>query len=362
MKKNIVIILAALVLCTACQSNSVHNSVDSSEPTSSTAPVESVSAAPDTTTEPAQSGEAQKTGEAPDVHTKEQTSSAETPEISETASDAFFKPGVWQCSEYYFYEFDGQGGATSDFDSSVGMPFEYDVIDRDSGELMFHLFAADDNTPATAKVISDTEIELTWDFGRTDRLVYVPGKTMNDIEAEFKHYFKPGTWRGAEGYYFFRDDATSGCTLNFELGIGVGFDYEVMSRSEGFVNFHMGAVDSSEGVVVSDLTEDSFTLTWEDGTKEKLVYVSSQPEDEFKFYTNEQLQQIALKYYQANNDGYTPQYCGVQSNDDGTATIQLYDLVEDHNSTAAWYTIDRVTLKGTDDTMNTDVDMSAYAD
>lgn len=354
MKKNLPIILAAaLLLCTACQSKSVGNDSENDVSSSSTAPVSAGSADPVDTSEPDSAG----TGELPQP--------SETEEITtEQQTNAFFKPGVWQCSEYYFYEFDANGtsGRTMDFDSSVGMPFEYEVTDADSGALMFHIFSADDKSPATAKILSDSEIELTWDFGRTDPLTYLTGKTLDDVEAEIGHFFKPGTWRGADGYYFFNDDGTSGSTQSFEMGIGVGFNYEVMSRSNGFVNIHKGAADVSEGVVISDKTEDSFTITWENGTQEKLVYVSPRTTDEFKFYTNEDLQQIALKYYQANNDGYTPQYAGVKSNDDGTATIQLYDQVTDHNTTVAWYTIDRVTLKATDDIMGSEIDMSGYAD
>ena len=359
MKKNIAIIMAALLLCTACQSNPAGSAADSSEPTSSTSPVTSGSAEPE---EPAQTSEAAKTEEATPAETKEQTSA---PETAESVSDAFFKPGVWQCSEYYFYEFyaDGKGGSAMDFDSYLGQPFEYEVTDPDSGAVMFHMFSADDQSPATAKIISDTEIELTWDFGRTDTLTYLPGKTMDDIEAEFKNYFKPGTWNcDNESYYFFNEDGASGDTLTFDKGIGVGFQYEVMSRSEGFVNMHMGAVDNSEGVVITDKTEDSFTLIWENGRSQNFMYVSPLGYDEFKFYTDEQLQQIALKYYQANNDGYTPQYAGIQSNDDGTATIRLYDSLSDHNTTLAWYTVDRVVLKGTDDITGAEIDLSGYAE
>ncbi|MGN1341545.1 MAG: hypothetical protein ACI4WS_14735 [Oscillospiraceae bacterium] len=360
MRKNIAVILAALLLCTACQSNAANSGAESSEPTSSTAAVDAGSAEPD---ESAPTAENAKTEEVTPAETTPQTSGSEVPEATDSASDAFFKPGVWQCSDYYFYEFyeDGTGGTALDFDCYIGQPFRYEVTDQDSGAVMFHIFSADDQSPATAKVISDTEIELTWDFGRTDNLTYLPGKTMDDIEAEFKNYFKPGTWRGETQYFFFDEDGMSGSTLSFDIGIGVGFRYEVMSRSEGFVNMHMGAEDNIEGVVISDKTEDSFTITWEDGSSEKFVYASPLTASEFVFYTDEQIVQIAQNYYQANNGGYTPGSAGTKSNEDGTVTIQLYDSFDDHNSTAAWYTIDRVTLKGTDDIMGTEVDMSGYA-
>ncbi|MGN0596095.1 MAG: hypothetical protein ACI4J1_02035 [Ruminiclostridium sp.] len=277
MKKKALIILAALLLCTACQSNPAVSALDNSE---SSATVNSDSSEPEKT---AQTSENAKT---------EEETTAEICETAESNGDIFFKPGVWQCSEYYFYEFyaDGKGGCAMDFDCNLGQPFEYEVTDSDSGTLMFHIFSADDQSPATAKIISDTEIELTWDFGRTDTLTYLPEKTMDDLEKEFKNYFKPGTWRGETQYLFFDEDGESGSTRSFDIGTGLGFRYEVMSRSEGFVNMHMGAEDNSEGVVITDKTEDSFTLIWEDGSAEKFEYDSPMNADEFLSGTDEQLQ------------------------------------------------------------------------
>lgn len=169
MKKNALIILAALLFCTACQSNPAGSASDNSEPTSSTAPVNSGSSEPD---KPAQTSENANAEEGNPTEITEQSSTAETSGTAESTGDAFFKPGIWQCSEYYFYEFyaDGTGGIVMDFDCYMGQPFRYEVTDSDSGALMFHIFSADDQSPAAAKIISDTEIELTWDFGRTDTL------------------------------------------------------------------------------------------------------------------------------------------------------------------------------------------------
>ena len=361
MKKNALIILAALLFCTACQSNPAGSASDNSEPTSSTAPVNSGSSEPD---KPAQTSENANAEEGNPTEITEQSSTAETSGTAESTGDAFFKPGIWQCSEYYFYEFyaDGTGGIVKDFDCYMGQPFRYEVTDSDSGALMFHIFSADDQSPAAAKIISDTEIELTWDFGRTDTLTYLPGKTMDELDAEFKNYFKPGTWScNNESYYFFNEDGASGDTLSFDRGIGVGFSYEVMSRSQGFVNFHQGSADVSSGVVVSDKTEDSFTLTWENGRSQNFMYVSPLGYDEFKFYTDEQLYDIVLKYYQTDNNNYIPTCLSIQHNSDGTTTIHLFDLVVDKSSTAALCTLDRITLKGTDDITGKEVDFSEYA-
>lgn len=166
----------------------------------------------------------------------------------------------------------------------------------------------------------------------------------------------PGVWRGDDGYYTFREDG-SGAVSSFELGIGVAFEYEIRS---GGILFHMGSVDNITQADVSDIAEDSFTLTSVDGAAERLYYVSDMTDD-FVFYTDEELQKLALAYYEANFS-YSPSSCGIRHNEDGTATIQLYDSLEDHNSTSAWYTVDRVSLVGTDDMSGSEVDLSEYVD
>ncbi len=360
MKKNIAIILAALFLCTACSSSPVESAAGSPEPADSASSSTTTSAVGSDGTEQAvQSAETPKTEEA----SAPQTTAPETPVTAESASDAFFTPGIWQCTEYVFYQFGEHGGSMIDYDTGVGQPFEYEVTDPDSGAIMFHIFSADDQSPATAKVISDTEIEMTWDYGLTINLTYLPGKTMEDLDAQFRNYIKPGTWNcDNESYYFFNEDGESGSTLSFEKGIGVGFRYSVTSRSEGFVNFSMGAADNSQGVVITDLAEDSFTLIWESGQSQNFTYVSPQSADEFKFYTDDQLHDIVLKYYQEDNNNYKPQYSGVQHNSDGTATVHLLDISGDQSYTAALCTLDRVTLKGTNDLTGAEIDLSGYAE
>ena len=184
--------------------------------------------------------------------------------------------------------------------------------------------------PAAATSELPTEEEQPVTAEQTDEPVIVPGSA--------KTVFKPGVWRGEDSYFFFHED-NSGQLLSFENGMGVGFQVE-QPADDGTVTFHMGAAD--------------------DGQTDTLVYVGEGDDNTFRFYTDEELQQIALNYYQAQT-GYAPQYSGIKSNNDGTATIQLFDQVDDHNSTSAWYTIDRVTLKGTEDMLNEEVDMSEFA-
>ena len=76
-------------------------------------------------------------------------------------------------------------------------------------------------------------------------------------------------------------------------------------------------------------------------------------------YTNDQLCQMALDYYEKNN-GYRPGKAAAQAGEDGKVVIQLYDQLSDHNSTSDWYTVDAKTGKGTN-ILGESIDLSTVA-
>lgn len=162
--------------------------------------------------------------------------------------------------------------------------------------------------------------------------------------------FTPGTWLSDKGqYYFFDEDGTSGRTESLKDGTGVAFEYSV---SGGEADFSIGGAGSSSKCTVSR-DEDSITLEWADGVKEQLSFVSELGSDEFKFYTNDELASMALSYYKSNSgepsDGLLS---AAEANADGSVTVQVYRSLGDHNSTAEWYTLDRITASGTDSAGN----------
>jgi len=65
-----------------------------------------------------------------------------------------------------------------------------------------------------------------------------------------------------------------------------------------------------------------------------------------KTYTQSELEQMALNYYEALT-GYRPSMVASIVNEDGTLSIQMYDSLGDHNSTSDWYTVDMKTAEGT---------------
>ncbi len=159
--------------------------------------------------------------------------------------------------------------------------------------------------------------------------------------------FTPGTWRSDGGqYYFFDEGGTTGRTASLEDGTGVGFTYSVAGTEAAF---SMGAADNSSACTVRR-DGDTVTLEWADGTVEHLTYVSDQGSDTFRFYTNQELADMALAFYREQSGGQTAGSleAAAQTNDDGSVSIQVYENLGDHNSTAAWYTVDRLTAAGTD--------------
>jgi len=127
--------------------------------------------------------------------------------------------------------------------------------------------------------------------------------------------FTPGTWLSDGGqYYFFDEGGATGRTAGLEDGTGVGFTYSIVGTE---AVFSMGAADNTSSCTVSR-NGDTVTLDWADGATEHLTYVSEQGADTFQFYSNQELADLALRFYQENN------------------------------STAAWYTVDRLTAAGTD--------------
>ena len=157
----------------------------------------------------------------------------------------------------------------------------------------------------------------------------------------------PGTWLSDGGqYYFFDEGGATGRTASLEDGTGVGFTY---SMAGGETAFSMGGADNTSTCTVSR-DGDTVTLKWADGTTEQLTYISEQGSDTFQFYSNQELADLALNFYKETNDAQDSQNlaAAAQTNDDGSVSIQVYENLGDHNSTAAWYTVDRVSAAGTD--------------
>ena len=231
-------------------------------------------------------------------------------------------------------------GCSSDELSSAGS----DTAKESSDTVVIDTIETDENSaPAAAPAPATEEAETA-----------APTiEATQETQVEDKTVFPAGTWVLYEvqdsdlihiGYCFTNDDGVSGNNLMFEDGEGYYFEYEI-GTNEIFVT--VDGQNVTVPVVGGDLSY--VRLDIPDCGRVEMVYFSEGTQEDIpEFYSNEELGLMAQQYYTVLND-YTPQCVGTQTNLDGTVTIQLYDSFEDHNSTSAWYTVDRWSTVGWDD-------------
>lgn len=171
--------------------------------------------------------------------------------------------------------------------------------------------------------------------------------------------FPRGVWAADDGEqrvgYYLSYDGHSGAFLDTERAIGVGFEVEIEDKK---ANFHMGAADVNDYAEWLANDNGKRQLTWEsDGRIEHLTLIPSADPDSFTFYAAVDLGDAALRDYEQKN-GSQPEFVGYTVGIDGMVEIQLYDLVDGHNSTAAYYQIDSITGKGKNVSSGEAVDFS----
>ena len=170
--------------------------------------------------------------------------------------------------------------------------------------------------------------------------------------------FQAGTWlvqgKDTASYSFFDADGSSGWTPSLETGMGLGFTYTVDGET---VLFRMGSADSEVKGKLSVTDMSNAAIIWEDGREETMRFVSEQGSDEFRFYSNAELCERAVTYYTEATGEAAPQ--AAADTEPETVTIQLYNNLGDHNSTCAWYQVNRLTGKGIDVNSGQEIDLSA---
>lgn len=188
-------------------------------------------------------------------------------------------------------------------------------------------------TETTAETTAETTEETTEATGET---------AVNDT------VFKAGTWMSQCGptsrYYFFEMGGASGRFVNMKDGSGTSFTY-VQTGDQGILYLNANGAGAACKVVVQD--GEHITLEWENQPAENMTYVSSLGFERFHFYTHEELARMALADYRMKNDPDDESLeAAAMDNGDGSTTIQIYQNLGDHNSTAAYYWVDRCTGEG----------------
>ena len=177
-----------------------------------------------------------------------------------------------------------------------------------------------------------------------------------------KHPFRLGVWIAKdeyiengelqtydESYYCFREGGT-GTVLSQSMGIGLGFAYEQNADEAMKCRFTMGAADNFRDMEITGVNgEDSYTVKWTDsGITETWEYLCSA--DDFAFYNNYSIGEMAKYYYGIFIDGTVPVDATVGIRPDATIDIKLFnpEVSSDGSEWLTWFYIDRYTGKGHD--------------
>lgn len=172
--------------------------------------------------------------------------------------------------------------------------------------------------------------------------------------------FKSGVWMASgeetDQYYFFNEDGTSGSRVDYEKGINSEFSY---APDGDKTVFRMKSDDKTLPCKIVTKDETHIALEWDEQPAEQLTFFSPLDSEHFHFYTNEELCKMALEDYELYyGPGDPPFSVDAGDNGDGTVTIQIYQILSGHNSTAAWYQIDRCTGEGKDVNSGDSIDLT----
>ena len=213
-----------------------------------------------------------------------------------------------------------------------------------------------ETTTETTAVTTSTTEETTTETTTTTTVAEVTAPETSPTETEtVSGKFEAGIWwstggDGEERYFCFYNGSDAGSIRDQESGMGLSFEYET-TETENRIIFHMGDNTDNTPVTVNFTDENTAILTWDNGTTETLKYQGLGNFDTFYFYSNLDLCEMALNYYETQN-GYRPEDSSAQIQANGKILIKLYDNLENHDVTSAEYTVDRFTAKGSDNAGN----------
>ncbi len=143
-------------------------------------------------------------------------------------------------------------------------------------------------------------------------------------------------------YYVFETDG-NGTIYEQEDGSSVAFTYTIQPVEDGTEEMQLAAADGQNRTAFLSGTQQAsmkLSAAEEETPGEELVFL--QEDTEFQFFTTGTLCEEAKQYY-SDNYGAVPPSVGAVCQEDGTVLIHLYENLETHNSTWAWFTADPLT-------------------
>lgn len=166
-------------------------------------------------------------------------------------------------------------------------------------------------------------------------------------------------------YYFVESNGKSGHSTSVEDCTEVLFEFE-FDKEEKTAVFQFDNQDKEEKADYSKKVKDgkiSIILNWIDKEESLVLTYVDDVNTEFDgFYSDKELEIMARNCYADKHRGtkYVPKNIDIHSVEGTAVIIQLYDEMEDHTATAAWYEIDRFTGEGKDTMTDESIDFNQY--
>ncbi len=173
-----------------------------------------------------------------------------------------------------------------------------------------------------------------------------PAESEKPADKQEEAGVRTGVWASYEGdsltRYFVFDNEMHGHDFDSTSGKSMDFRYEIDGDT---IIFYMGEDENVVSAIFQKSDAEHMEVTWDYGSVETMEWVREYDEN-LTIYSSEDLCDLALDYYVRTN-GSEPADYAYEDMDNTTVAVQLFDNVDGHNSTAAYYIIDRFTAEGT---------------
>lgn len=219
-----------------------------------------------------------------------------------------------------------------------------------------------------SKTVSETETTVvTKTTEVTEEILSLPEETSvfteTKISEETEHteksvsmavsetcMLKPGVWYAYNdqncSYYFISPDGKTARKVDVADALSTVFQYECTSAEKHEYKYFTSTGSSS--FVLNITGEDTAELTEADKTVRRLRYCSDDTFERFQFFTDEELQSMALSYFETYSSRNTSNLMVyVSDNEDQTVDIYLYVVANGTQNILEIYSLDRFSAAGT---------------
>ncbi|MBP3271294.1 MAG: hypothetical protein J6M17_03585 [Ruminococcus sp.] len=173
-----------------------------------------------------------------------------------------------------------------------------------------------------------------------------------------KVLIKTGVWWAtseSDDFYYEVQKDGGGMMLKQEDGLGWAVQYKQKKPEKITMAFANGITQKADIEYISD---DKIKVSLDDGSVETWTYQGDMKIKDFKFYSTQQLINMASLYHQEKY-GNWPNYVESKIDEQGWVIVEFYD--DKQQNVIGFYAIDRQNGKGNDGDGN-DIDFSGYAD